>query len=127
MAIKIVRLAVLHTWNSEVFGDHGLERHADGHLCGAKNMKGKPWTNEEEKELRRLVKSRVSVSLIAQTMGKTVDAVIKKCSRLGLEVVDGEKFSNPTTSRVELPTELLTVEQALLCLRGAMKGLERED
>jgi hypothetical protein len=44
---------------------------------------------------------------------------------LGLEVVGREKISNPTTSRVELPTKLLTVEQALLCLRGAMKGLER--
>ena len=64
-------------------------------------MRGKPWTNEEEKELRRLVKSRVSVFLIAQTIGKTVDTVIEKCRRLGLEVVDGEKFSNPTNSCVD--------------------------
>jgi hypothetical protein len=90
-------------------------------------MRGKPWTNEEEKKLRRLVKSDTSVSLIAQTMNKTVDAIVKKCRRLGLEVVDGEKISNPTTSCIELPTELLSVEQALLCLRGAMKGLERGD
>lgn len=46
-------------------------------------MKSKPWTREEEKELRSLVESGVSVSRIARNMSKTCAAAVKKRERLG--------------------------------------------
>ncbi len=86
--------------------------------------KGKPWTRAQEDKLRNLIKVKLPLNVIAETLGKSLDAVRNKCSRLGLEVVVGQNFSAPTTS-LELPKELLTVEGSLLVLRGAMKTLEQ--
>jgi hypothetical protein len=69
--------------------------------------KGKPWGFQEEKRLRKLVEAKDPVHIIAEKMGKSRDAVVKKCKRLGLEVVGAEKFHQPTTtSRLKLPKEL---------------------
>jgi len=83
-------------------------------------MRGKPWTNEEEKKLRRLVKSDTSVSLIAHPMNKTVDAIVKKRRRLGLEVVDGEKISNPTTSCIDFQLSYWRLSRRCLEIRQGM-------
>ena len=48
---------------------------------------------EEEKQLRDLVE------VIMGKLHKSVDAVQKKCVRLGLEVVDMFFFSTPTTTQ----------------------------
>ena len=46
-------------------------------------VKSKPWTREEEKELRSLAESGVSVSRIVKNMSKTCAAAVKKRERLG--------------------------------------------
>lgn len=81
--------------------------------------KGKPWTNEEEKELQILVKAGASPSAIAQKMGKTYAATVKKCERLGL-VVDVTRGLRTSTS-IKLPKDLPTIEEALQMLAGALK------
>ena len=45
--------------------------------------------------------------------------------RLGLEVVDEEKKNNSTTTSLELPAELPSVEETLLKLSAALKVLEK--
>ena len=50
-------------------------------------MKGKPWTVEEEKQLRKLVKAGKTVDELAAELKKSSGAIKKKLRRLGLEVV----------------------------------------
>ena len=85
-------------------------------------MKGKPWTREQEKQLREFVDSRESLEVIAAKLGKSKQAIRRKIERLGLEVV-GQKptDSRTTTSKLVLPVELPTVEEALKMLAGALR------
>ena len=50
-------------------------------------MKGKPWSVEEEKQLKDLVKVKAPIDVIAGKLSRKPDAVIIKCKRLKLEVV----------------------------------------
>ena len=86
-------------------------------------MKGKPWTVDEEKRLRELVDSGDSLEGIASKMGKSRAAIKMKMRRLGLEVVVQEEptDSRTTTSNVVLPKELISMEEALKMLVGALK------
>ncbi len=60
-------------------------------------------------------------------------AIYRKIERLGLEVVDEEKLNlSTTTSNLELPEELASVEEALIKLSAALavlekRGLEKSD
>jgi len=85
-------------------------------------MKGKPWTREQEKQLRELVESGESLNIIAPKMKKSKQAIRRKIERLGLEVV-GQKpvDSRTTTSNVVLPKELISAEDALKMLVSALK------
>ena len=71
---------------------------------------------EEEKQLRDLVDAKASLEVIMGKLHKSVDAVQKKCVRLGLEV-DGDakkiKASSTSSSGLKLPAELPSVEEAL--------------
>ena len=92
--------------------------------------KGKPWTLEEEKQLRELISEGKPLEIIAAKLGKSQQAVAKKIKRLGLEVVVQTRSAQTTTSEIELPKELPTVEEALRILAGALKaashsGLDR--
>ena len=85
-------------------------------------MKGKPWTREQEKQLRELVDSRESLEVIASKIGKSRAAIKMKMQRLGLEVVVRKPTdSRTTTSKLVLPVELPTVEEALKMLAGALR------
>ncbi len=84
-------------------------------------MKGKPWTADEERLLQELVEWRASVEVMAARLGKTKEAVAKKCGRLGLVVVGLEPLGT-TTSLVPLPAELPSVEEALRMLAGALRA-----
>ena len=50
-------------------------------------MRGKPWSIEEERQLRELINKSVSVDEIAQIMGKTRLSIRGKMNNLGLTVV----------------------------------------
>jgi hypothetical protein len=90
-------------------------------------VKGKPWSVEDEKKLKDWVTSGVSVdALVFSFDGQyTKDAIYKKMERLGLEVVDEEKKNISTTTSLELPAELPSVEETLLKLSAALKALEK--
>jgi hypothetical protein len=82
-------------------------------------LKGKPWTVEEEKQLEVLVKTGVPLKVIAARLGKRVGAVAIKCQRLGLKVVVNKGLT--TTTSIQLPKELPSVEEALKMLAGALR------
>jgi hypothetical protein len=82
--------------------------------------KGKPWTAEQEKHLRKLMAAKDPLDVIASKLKKSPEAVRKKIERLGLEVVDLGGLR--TTTSLVLPNELPTVEETLKILAGALKG-----
>ena len=85
-------------------------------------MKGKPWTVEEEKRLRELLKARKTLPVIADFLGKTIDAVYIKCQRLGLKVVEDRALATTTScSSKDLPS----VEEALQMLAGALRAAQQ--
>jgi len=88
-------------------------------------MRGKQWTVEEEKRLRQMLEAGKSVRAIAKTLGKTRDCIRMKIARLGLEVVVHAKSTDSrtttTTSSLILPAELISAEDALKLLVGALK------
>jgi hypothetical protein len=84
--------------------------------------KGKPWSVEEEIKLKRLVKAGEPLDKIAAKLGKSKGAVYLKCKRLGLKVVVNKTAKLTTTSEIALPKELLSVEEALKILAGALQA-----
>ncbi|MEM2147887.1 MAG: hypothetical protein QXJ94_04715 [Candidatus Bathyarchaeia archaeon] len=86
--------------------------------------KGKPWTVEEERALKRLREEGKTVAEIATRLGKTPEAVKMKLSRLGLKVVT-LKNQGVTTSELIVPEELISVEEALKELVAAMNALKQ--
>jgi len=86
--------------------------------------KGKPWTFEEERKLKELLRANKSVRVIAKTLGKTRECIRMKIARLGLEVVVGSKTEATTTTKLSTPAELPSVEEALKKLNTAILTLE---
>jgi len=86
-------------------------------------VRGKQWTIEEEKQLRELVDSGANLNVVASKMGRSRAAIKMKMHRLGLEVVVQEPtdLRTTTTSTVVLPEELVSAEDALKMLVGALK------
>ena len=85
-------------------------------------MKGKPWAVEEEKQLGEMVQAGKRISEIAAFFGKSQGSIKKKMKRLGLEVVVQKTTDlRTTTSNVILPAELVSAEDALKMLVGALK------
>ena len=80
--------------------------------------KGKPWTVEEEKQLREMVQQKKSLVVMAEAFGKSPESIKKKMLRLGLKVVV-RQIQQTTTSN-----ELLSVEEALERLNNALVSLE---
>ena len=86
--------------------------------------KGKPWTVEEERKLRKLREEGKTVAEIALRMKQTPDAIKQKLRRLGLKVVTLEKSGGTTTSELIMPEELPSIEEALKDLVAAMNALK---
>jgi len=85
--------------------------------------KGKPWTAHEETQLLQLVKARQPSNIIATKLGRTQQAIMKKIERLGLkEVVVSVHAGRTTTSELQLPPELPSIEEALKILAAALKA-----
>jgi hypothetical protein len=85
-------------------------------------MKGKQWTVEEEKQLRALVEAGKSLREISVALEKSPEAVRAKMKRLGLEVDKQQAAgSRSSTSNAILPEELISAEDALKMLVGALK------
>jgi len=78
----------------------------------------KRWINQEETELKTLVEANASVDEIAGKLQKTPGAVIVKCQRLGLQL----QVKDYVATRIALPRELPSIEEALKMLAGALKA-----
>jgi len=98
--------------------------------------KGKPWSREQEQRLREMVEKGADVADMAREFNLKPDAIRKKLDRLGLKVVVQKKLqkSRTTTSTTLtlLPKDIITHEQALRILAGALDvlkqtGLEKLD
>jgi IS30 family transposase len=87
--------------------------------------KGKPWTVEEERQLRRLREEGRSCREIASIMKKTEQAIMKKLQRSGLKVVQLRKSIETTSEELIVPKELISIEEALLELTAAMTALKK--
>jgi aspartate aminotransferase-like enzyme len=83
--------------------------------------RGKPWTAEEEKQLKELLDAGHPLSVVAERLHRKPTAVSMKTKRLGLEVVVTESRRSTTTTEVKLPEELPSVEEALRMLAGALE------
>jgi hypothetical protein len=93
--------------------------------------KGKAWPLEEELKLKELFEAGESASSIAAKLSKTEIAVIHKIKRLGLKGGGALKRFGPSpsssSSELKLQGELLTIEDALRYLGGAMLTLSRPE
>jgi len=83
------------------------------------------WTREEERKLIEYWRQGVrNPEILADRLGRKLEGVKKKLSRLGL-VVEPEKRGDPTTTELEMPEELPSVEEALKLLVAAMEALQK--
>ena len=84
--------------------------------------KGKPWTKAEVEKLRNLVEEKQSWKVIAAELHRSEGDIRQKCRRIGLEVVADKKPQKPrTTTSTLLPSGIVTHEEVLQVLAGAMK------
>jgi len=86
--------------------------------------KGKPWTREEEQQLKELVIRGFKAEDIGAKMGKSKDAVLKKIQRLGLKVVQPLNIGPTTPTELIMPKELPSIEEALKILAAAINALQ---
>ena len=85
-------------------------------------MPGKYWKPEEEQLLRQLWESGVhDFKVLTQKIGRSEGAIKEKLRRTGLLVVV-QKLQSHTTTSLELPKELPSVEEALKILAGALNA-----
>ncbi len=93
-------------------------------------MPGRPWTQEEETQLKELAEQGLSADDIAAKLQRNRDAILVKARRLGIARVVGGSLAHTTTTDIKLPLELPTPEEALKLLAGALqiakeKGLDK--
>jgi hypothetical protein len=81
-------------------------------------MTGKIWTAQQEAELKTLVDADSNIDEIAAKLQKTPKAVISKAQRLGLQL----QTDDYVNSSIPIPRELLSVEEALKMLAGALRA-----
>jgi hypothetical protein len=100
--------------------------------------KGRPWDIDEIRQLRELVEEGKDLDAISKAMVKTKDAIRQKMLDLGLKVLKEEERLNSqkkprfSSSKLELPADLPTVEETLQILaaalrKGAEAGLDKDE
>jgi len=88
--------------------------------------KWRRWKKQDIQRLRQLAKEGEGWDAIASELGRSVEAVQQKARRLGVDVVVTSTATHATTTSTKLamPEELISVEEALKKLVGAMNELE---
>jgi hypothetical protein len=96
--------------------------------------KGKPWDIEEIRQLRELVEEGKTIEEISKSMVKTEEAIRQKMFDLKLKE---EKHATRrkvcfSSSKLEVPADLPTVEETLQILaaalrKGAEAGLDKDE
>jgi hypothetical protein len=104
-------------------------------------VKGKPWEINEVRQLTQLVEEGKSIEEISKIMVKTLDSIRQKVFDLDLKVKIVKEKRQPVfpqkkhgffSSKLELPADLPTVEEALQILaaalrKGAEAGLSKDE
>jgi hypothetical protein len=85
--------------------------------------KGKPWTVEEEKQLKDSLAASLPLGVIASALGKTENAVRQKMIKLKLkeEKKPQTKIFSSTNGSASGNESLPSVEEALKILAGALQ------
>jgi len=89
--------------------------------------KGKPWTKEEEKKLREMVKAGKSIKVMSEAYGKTQNAIRQKMLKLNLKEEKKTHSNVFSSSELRLPEELPSVEEVLKVLAGALTAAKQGD
>ena len=86
--------------------------------------KGKPWSVEEEKQLREMLQAGKSSGVMAKVLGKTRESIRQKMIKLELKEQQQlkNKCCSSSGSDFVLPEELPSVEEALKKLACARSG-----
>jgi len=85
-------------------------------------LKGKEWTVDEERQLRKNFEDGRSLREISAMLEKSPEAVRAKLKRLGVEVdKHPSTVTRLSTSNVILPEELISLEDTLKTLVAALK------
>jgi len=91
--------------------------------------KGRPWTAEEEKQLRELISQKKPLNVISSSLGKTETSIRMKLKRLGLKTKEEEspvsQFSS--SSRISIPGDLPSVEDVLQALALTLDELKQSE
>ena len=87
-------------------------------------MKGKPWTREEEKQLREMLQAGKSSGVIAKVLGKTKESIRQKMIKLGWKEQQQVKINCCSSSNDDLLKDLPSVEEALKALNKALTSLD---
>ena len=89
--------------------------------------KGKPWTADEEKQLKELISQKKPLNVISSSLGKTETSIRMKLKRLGLKTKEEEspvsQFSS--SSRISIPGDLPSVEDVLHALTLTLDELRQ--
>jgi hypothetical protein len=83
--------------------------------------KGKPWKVKEELLLKQLINSGERIEVIAAKMGKTKNSVYLKAKRMGLKEEVTKHGTSSSSTELELPPELPSIETALKILAAALQ------
>jgi hypothetical protein len=89
--------------------------------------KGKPWKVKEELRLKQLLNSGEKMDVIAAKMGKTKNSVYLKAKRMGLQEEVTKHRITSSSTELELPPELPSIETALKILAAALKTAKQPD
>jgi hypothetical protein len=100
--------------------------------------RGKPWDINEIRQLRQLLEEGKGIDEASQIMMKTKDAIRQKMMDLDLKILKEEeravsqKKTRSSSSKLELPSDLPTVEETLKILaaalrKGAEAGLDKNE
>jgi hypothetical protein len=92
---------------------------------------GNRWTAEDVQKLENFLAAKKPFTIIAEELGRSVEAVISKINRLGLVVDDdeGQKNSSLSSSFADfpLPEDLPSIETQLRVLAGVIEKLQKGD
>jgi len=94
---------------------------------GGLSLPGKPWTEQEIARLRELWNQTHDLNSIAKAMNKSVEAVRMKLMRLGLRDDEQLQEQRSTTRGSVLPVDIMTHEEVLKILAGAIARLQQPD
>ena len=96
-------------------------------------VKGKRWKIDDEKKLIKMAKEGADLETLARTFKKSQMAIRMKLRNLGVEVKKQISRKNTFfTTELKLPDDLLSPQEALRIVAGALKkaaepGLEKLD